>query len=145
MPSAFFTYQITISYGTLRITSLSGPHKGAAQDSTVALTSGLLDHFQEGEQYHADAIYRNLPQYFICPVGPATTAGQTPDERKTNARIHRARQAVERVIKRFKYDFKCFTGLWRYSIEFHQKCVHAAAKLTNLNFELEPLDQGYYV
>lgn len=136
----FVTYQITISYGTLRITSIEGPFKGASQDSTVAKMSLLPRRLECGEKLHADAIYKNV-DWCISPEGPFLTALQSEDQRIINARIHRARQSVERLIKRFKYDWKIFASPWRQSILQHELVVHVVAQLTNINLDFEPLDK----
>lgn len=140
MPGFLVTYQFTISYGRLRLTSISGPFKGAAHDATAAQTSVVASRLQAGERYHADAIYRNV-DWCISPEGPGLTANQTREQRAVNAKIHRARQCVERVIKRFKYDWKIFSSPWRYNMALHEATCLAVAKLTNLNLEVNPLDK----
>jgi hypothetical protein len=59
------------------------------------------------------------------------------NSRAYNYLVYVARQSVERLIRRLLYN-GIFKGVWRFSFDFHRKCIIAACKLLNvyLIFEL---------
>ena len=122
-------YEICCSFGILRVIWDDGSFKGNASDSGIC-QFGLTNKLNEREKIMADKAYRFAK---LSCVVPSSTPWkwQTQDEKIFTTNLYRARQSVERLIKRVK-NFNCISQRWRFSLELHQKCVQVVTKLVNL-------------
>lgn len=131
-------YQIVIAIGVPSICDLSFSFKGLTSDGLMAQVSGIFEKMEENEAFLADKQYRGEPRRFIVPSSGHRTQ-QTEEDKARNYLIYRARQTVERVIKRLRIFRLLKQAPWRYSIELHEMCTKVICKVVNFLFIIEPL------
>jgi hypothetical protein len=130
-------YQLVVAIGVPAICSLSISYKGLASDALIAEVSGVYEEMDEHEAFLADKSYRGDPSKFVTPCSGHRTQLSEEDKAR-NYLIYRARQTVERVIKRLRV-FGLLHQRWRYSIELHELCTMVICQLVNFLFLLQPL------
>ncbi len=120
-----------------KIIWVNSGYKGVVADITIA-RSGFIQNLRNGQLALADLGYLGEPEKLLTPIKKKKGQELTDVEKNFNYRHNQERQIVERVNKRLKI-FKVVEYWNRKDFQFHEICVHAVAKITNLNFQINPL------
>jgi hypothetical protein len=129
-------YEVCVDLGRIKkIIWVNGPYKGSVHDLKIARDK-LLKNMKEGERAMGDKGY--IGEFkIIAPFKPATTEA----EKKFNLNHYTIRQDIERINKRLKI-FSVLQQPWRsHDLALHKIVFYVVAYLTQLNLQLNPLDQ----
>lgn len=130
-------YEVAVTLRNPRIIWVSGPFKGSISDISIARErNGFIASMRNNEVSLADKGYVGADKLWYPAKEPCT-----PEQRRSNYKLARLRQVIERANQRIKI-FKSMAGTWRHDFEFNGKCFHVVCKITNIIFEAEPLNKN---
>lgn len=131
-------YEVVVHLYTGMIVWVYGGIPGSVHDSNIATTK-LITHLAAGEKVFADKGYAGSSSFLIPFAGrwdQLTISQQAWNKMHTHIHF----EHIERVNKRLKI-WKVLSQPWRHELERHHFVFYVLAKLTNVEFQVNPLNK----